>query len=49
MVTGLAAGFHAAGLLFLKEVYQFGYNGLFDAESFLTGMCCRRVDAGEPG
>jgi hypothetical protein len=49
MVTGLAAWFHAACLLFLKEVYQLGNDGLFDAESFLTGMCCRRVDARKPG
>jgi len=38
VVARLAAGFQAADLLLLKEVYQFGYGGFLDPKFFLTRM-----------
>ena len=49
MVTRLPAGFHAAGLLFLKEVDEFGYCGFLYTKFLLTGMGYRGINAGKPG
>ena len=49
MVAGLAAGLHAADLLFLEIVYELGDHCLLHTKLFLTGMRNSSIDASQPG